>query len=167
MLDSNKVKINIGSNTFIVKIILHHKGDKYNCNILLTEIIMKTDDRYQRGLKKIKEIYGDAWDIDFLDDISPEFGRYTVDFLFGDIYNLETLDARSREIAIIASLVTLGNANTPLKIHIRGALNIGCSKQEIIEIIIQTAVYAGFPAGVNALMAAKEVFNELNRQDTI
>jgi len=126
---------------------------------------MKTDDRYERGLKKIKEIYGDAWDVGFLDDISPEFGRYTVDFLFGDVYNLETLDARGREIAIIASLVTMGNANTPLKIHIHGALNIGCSKREIIEIIIQTAVYAGFPAGVNALRAAREVFEELNIKD--
>lgn len=63
--------------------------------------------------------------------------------------------------------MTLGNANTPLKIHIRGALNVGCSKQEIIEIIIQTAAYAGFPAGVNALMVAKEVFNDLNKKDTI
>lgn len=123
---------------------------------------MSEEDRYQRGLRKIKEIYGDAWNVGFLDDISPEFGRYTVDFLFGDVYNLETLDARAREIAIIASLITLGNANTPLKIHIHGALNVGCSKQEIIGIIIQTAVYAGFPAAVNALSVAREAFRELD-----
>lgn len=123
---------------------------------------MSEEDRYQRGLRKIKEIYGDEWNVGFLDDISPEFGRYTIDFLFGDVYNLETLDARAREVAIIASLVTLGNANMPLKIHIHGALNVGCSKQEIIGIIIQTAVYAGFPAAVNALSVAREAFRELD-----
>jgi 4-carboxymuconolactone decarboxylase len=78
--------------------------------------------------------------VGFLDDISPELGRYTVDFLFVDIYDTDKLDAKSREIAIISSLITLGNAPTPLKIHIKGALNIGRSREEIIQIIIQMAL---------------------------
>ena len=53
-------------------------------------------DRYERGLKKIKRIYGESWNVGFLDDISPQLGRYTVEFLFGDVYNEKELDARSR-----------------------------------------------------------------------
>jgi 4-carboxymuconolactone decarboxylase len=123
-----------------------------------------TDNRYQSGLEKIKRIYGKSWDVKFLDDISSDrIGRWTVEFLFGDVYDESKLDARSRQIAIIAALTTLGNANnnnTPLKIHINGALNVGCSRQEIIEIMGEMAAYAGFPAAVNGLSAAREVFKE-------
>ena len=54
----------------------------------------------------------------------------------------------------------MGGAATQLKSHIRGALNVGCSKKEIIEVIIQMAVYAGFPRAINGVLAAKEVFEE-------
>ena len=101
--------------------------------------MVRQDDRYDNGLEKIRRIYGDSWNIGFLDDISPEVGRYIAEYLFGDIYDEKKLDARSREIAIIAALTTLGNANTPLKIHINGALNIGCTRQEIIEIMKEIA----------------------------
>ncbi len=54
----------------------------------------------------------------------------------------------------------MGNAQPQLKVHINGALNVGCSKQEIVEVIIQMSVYAGFPAALNGMTAAKEVFAE-------
>jgi 4-carboxymuconolactone decarboxylase len=57
----------------------------------------------------------------------------------------------------------MGNALPQLKVHIHGALNVGCSRTEVIEVIIQMAVYAGFPAALNGLSAAKEVFDERNR----
>jgi len=120
------------------------------------------NNRYERGLEKIKRIYGESWNVGFLDDISPELGRYTVEFLFGDIYNEKKLDARSRQIAIVAALTALGNADTPLKIHINGALNVGCRRQEIVEIMNEMAVYAGFPAAVNRLAIARDVFKERN-----
>ena len=118
------------------------------------------DSRYKRGLEKIKRIYGESWNVGFLDDISPQLGRYTVEFLFGDIYNEKELDARSRQIAIVAALTALGNADTPLKIHINGALNVGCKRQEIVEIMNEMAVYAGFPVAVKGLAIAREVFKE-------
>jgi 4-carboxymuconolactone decarboxylase len=119
------------------------------------------DNRYESGLKKIQKIYGESWDVKFLDDMSPDrIGRWTVEFLFGDVYDETKLDARSRQIAIIAALTTLGNASIPLKIHINGALNVGCSRQEIIEIMGEMAAYAGFPAAVNGLSVAREVFKE-------
>lgn len=65
-----------------------------------------------------------------------------------------------REIAVVAALTALGNAAPQLKVHIHGALNVGCSRDEVIEVIMQMAVYAGFPAALNLLFAAQEVFAE-------
>jgi 4-carboxymuconolactone decarboxylase len=120
------------------------------------------DDRYDRGFEKLKEIDGEAGErvIDSLKDISPDFARYIIEFPFGDIYSRTGLDLKSREIATVAALVTMGNALSQLKVHINGALNVGCSQTEVIEVIIQMAVYAGFPAALNGLSAAKEVFDE-------
>lgn len=123
---------------------------------------METNDRYQRGWEKLKEVDGEAGErvIESLKDIAPDFARYLIEFPFGDIYSRPGLDLKSREIAVIAALTALGNATPQLKVHIHGALNVGCTRQEIIEVIIQMAVYAGFPAALNGLFAAKEIFKE-------
>jgi len=123
-------------------------------------------DRYDRGLAKQKEIYAEAGErvIEGLKDISPDFARYLIEFPFGDIYTRRGLDLKSREIATVAALVAMGNASPQLKVHIHGALNVGCSQIEIIEVIIQMAVIAGFPAALNGLSAAREVFDERNKK---
>lgn len=125
---------------------------------------MNTDsnERFERGWKKLKEIDGNAGErvIESLKSIAPDLGRYTIEFVFGDVYNRPGLDLKSREIATVAALAALGNAAPQLKIHIHGALNVGCSPEEVIEIIIQMAVYAGFPAALNAAFSAQEVFSE-------
>lgn len=119
-----------------------------------------TDDRYTRGQRALAEIDGAAGQavIDALADIAPDFARYVLEFPFGDIYSRPGLDLRSREIATIAALATLGHATPQLKVHIRAGLNVGLTQAEIIEILIQMAVYAGFPAALNGLFAAREVF---------
>jgi 4-carboxymuconolactone decarboxylase len=121
-------------------------------------------DRYTRGLEMLKEIDGTEGErvIERLKDISPDFARYLVEFPFGDIYSRTGLDLKSREIATVAALAAMGNAFPQLKVHIRGALNVGCSRTEVIEILIQMAVYAGFPAALNGLSAAKEVFDKID-----
>ncbi|MFL6391459.1 MAG: carboxymuconolactone decarboxylase family protein [Nitrososphaeraceae archaeon] len=125
-----------------------------------------SNDRYNRGFEKLKEIDGEAGEhvIESLKDISPDFARYIIEFPFGDVYSRTGLDLKSREIATVAALVTMGNALSQLKVHINGALNVGCSQTEVIEVIIQMAVYAGFPAALNGLSAAKEVFDERGKQ---
>src|ERR687890_1311864 len=127
---------------------------------------MVDDDRYERGFEKLKEIDGEAGErvIESLKDISSDFARYLIEFPFGDIYSRTGLDLKSREIATLAALVAMGTAFHQLKVHIHGALNVGCSRTEVIEVIIQMAVYAGFPAALNGLSAAKEVFNERNKE---
>ena len=119
-----------------------------------------TTSRYETGLAKLREIDGEAGAnvIESLHDIAPDFARYLIEFPFGDIYARPGLDLRSREIAVVASLTALGNATPQLKVHIQAALNVGVTKDEIVEVIMQMAVYAGFPAALNGLFAAKDVF---------
>ena len=121
-----------------------------------------SNERYERGLAKLKEIDGQAGEnvLDSLKDIAPDFARLLIEFPFGDIYSRPGLDLKSRELAVVAALTALGNASPQLKVHIHGARNVGCSQQEIVEVIMQMAVYAGFPAALNGLFAAKEIFSE-------
>ncbi|PRC94661.1 carboxymuconolactone decarboxylase family protein [Solimicrobium silvestre] len=116
--------------------------------------------RYLRGWEKLKEIDGEQGErvIASLSDIAPDFAKLLIEFPFGDIYSRPGLDLKSREIAVVAALTALGNAAPQLKVHIHGALNVGCSRTEVVEVIMQMAVYAGFPAALNGLFAAKEVF---------
>jgi 4-carboxymuconolactone decarboxylase len=102
-----------------------------------------------------------------LGDIAPDFAQFIIEFPYGDIYSREGLSPKERQIATIASLVTLGTAPTELKAHIQGALNVGCTRPEIVEVIMQMAVYAGFPAAVNSLLVAKDVFAELDRDHQV
>lgn len=120
-----------------------------------------SDDRYARGWRQLQAIDGDAGRrvIAALEDVAPDLARYTIEFPFGDIYSRPGLDLRAREVATVAALTALG-VLPQLKVHIHGALNVGCSRKEVIEIIIQMAVYAGFPAALNAAGAAGEVFAE-------
>lgn len=118
------------------------------------------ESRLERGRRALAEIDGEAGErvIDALADIAPDFATYVLEFCFGDIYSRPGLDLRAREIATIAALTALGNATPQLKVHIEAGLNVGLSRDEITEVIIQMAVYAGFPAALNGLFACKEVF---------
>jgi 4-carboxymuconolactone decarboxylase len=118
------------------------------------------NERYLRGWAKLKEIDGEAGEqvISSLSDIAPDFATLLIEFPFGDIYSRPGLDLKTRELAVVAALTALGNAAPQLKVHIHGALNVGASQEEIVEVIMQMAVYAGFPAAINGLFAAKDVY---------
>jgi 4-carboxymuconolactone decarboxylase len=124
------------------------------------------NDRSRRGWEKLKEVNEEAGRqvLESLKDVAPDFANYLLEFPFGDIYSRPGLDLKSREIAVIAALTAMGNAAPQLKAHIDGALNVGCTREEVIEVIMQMAVYAGFPAALNGLFAAKEVFAERERK---
>jgi 4-carboxymuconolactone decarboxylase len=125
-------------------------------------VLVMDSDRYKRGWEKLKEIDREQGErvIEALKDIAPDLARYVIEFPFGDVYSRPGLDLKSREIATVAALTAMGTAAPQLKVHIHGALNVGCTRQEVVEIIIQMAVYAGFPAALNGIFAAREVFEE-------
>ena len=118
------------------------------------------ESRLERGRRALARIDGEAGQnvIAALADIAPDFATYVFEFPFGDIYSRPGLSVRDREIAAIASLAAMGNATPQLKVHIEAGLNVGLTREEITEILMQMAVYAGFPAALNGLFAAKEVF---------
>ena len=120
------------------------------------------DSRYGRGLAKMREIFGPEAEtaVKALAATSPDLARYLVEFPFGDIYPRPSLDTKTREMLTVAALTVLGYPQAELKDHIRGALNVGCSREEILEIITQMAVYAGFPAALEATKTAAAVFAE-------
>jgi 4-carboxymuconolactone decarboxylase len=96
--------------------------------------------------------------VESLRDIAPDLADWIVDFSYGDVMSRPGLDRRTRQLATIAALTALGHCAPQLKVHITGALNVGCTRQEIVEVILQMTVYAGFPAAINALNLAREVF---------
>jgi 4-carboxymuconolactone decarboxylase len=117
-------------------------------------------ERYQRGIKLVKKLYGEtgARTLGGLEELAPQLGDYIVEFVFGDVFSRPKLDLKTREMITVAALTALGTCPAQLRAHIEGALNAGCSKEEIAEIIAQMCVYAGFPAALNGMQAAKEVF---------
>ena len=122
--------------------------------------------RFEKGFKKFEEIHGPVAKatLESVKDIAPELGQFVTEFAFGDIYSRPGLDLKTRQLLTIASLTTLGTAPLQLKSHIKGALRVGCTKEEIVETLLQMSVYAGFPKAMNAVYNAKEVFKELDRK---
>jgi len=117
-------------------------------------------ERAERGMDILRQINPQSAQALFseLESIAPDLSRFVAEFAYGDIYARPGLGFREREMITVAALTAQGNAAPQLKSHIVGALNSGCTEQEIIEIMLQMAVYAGFPAAINGIMAAKEVF---------
>jgi 4-carboxymuconolactone decarboxylase len=95
-----------------------------------------------------------------LEAASPDLARCLVEFPFADVYTRPGLDLKTREMLTVAALTVLGYPQAELKDHIRGALNVGCTRGEVLEIILQMAVYAGFPAALEAVKTAASVFGE-------
>ncbi len=120
------------------------------------------DEIYKRGLEKMKQVDGEDGErvLEILKTIAPDFADYIVKYPFGEIYSRAGLDWKSREIGSVAALAAMGNAKPQLKTHIRSALSAGCSQKEIVELMMHVSVFAGFPAALNGLFAAKEVFDK-------
>src|SRR4030095_9582814 len=120
-------------------------------------------ERYMRGIEIAEQLAADKLE-EFLTsrvaELAPDFARMTIEFPLGDLYTREGLDLRSREIVAISSLATLGDTGPHLRIHVRAALGIGITKAEIIEMLMQTAIYAGFPAALNALSSCHDLLTD-------
>ena len=120
------------------------------------------EQRHDAGVRSLQRITGSSGEavVESLKDIAPDLAEWIISFSYGDVMSRTALDMRSREFATVAALTALGNAAPQLKVHINGALNVGCTPAEIVEVMLQMAVYAGFPAAINAINLARDVFNE-------
>jgi len=118
--------------------------------------------RYEVGMENLAKIDGAAGEavIESLKDICPDLARFTIEFPFGDVYSRKGLDIKSREMVTVAALTALGHCQPQLKVHLKAAMNVGCSEEELKEVIMQMAVYAGFPSALNGMFAFKEVLSQ-------
>ena len=123
--------------------------------------------RYKIALQKLREIEGDAADkaLGELESISPDLARLCIEYPLGDIYSRPGLDIKKREVATIAALTVLGNTKPQLAIHIKAALRIGLTREEILEIILQMSIFSGFPSAINATLTVKEVFDSIDTEN--
>lgn len=118
-------------------------------------------ERFEKGMNNLEEIDTDARKkvYERLEAVSPFMARYLVES-FSDLGALPQISNREREIASIGALTAIGYARSQLVFHINAGLNVGLTRDEIIAIINTMSVFAGFPATINALFAAQEVFRE-------
>ena len=118
--------------------------------------------RFETGMENLKKIDGVGGEavIQSLRSISPDLGRYIIEFAFGDIYDRKELSLSEREMITITSLLTAGGCEPQLEVHINGALNVGIPPEKITEPFLQCVPYTGFPKVLNAIQAAKKVFAE-------
>ncbi|MBV8153149.1 MAG: carboxymuconolactone decarboxylase family protein, partial [Candidatus Eremiobacteraeota bacterium] len=92
-------------------------------------------------------------------DVAPDFARYLVEFAFGEIYARDG-DLRHKEIVAITSLATMGGCDRQLETHVHGALNVGLSEADIVEVVMTLIPYVGFPKTLNAMAVVKRVIEK-------
>ena len=120
---------------------------------------MPSEEQRERGLERLRELAGPNAEaiVEQLTTLAPDLGRWIVDFVFAEIYSRPGLDLRTRQIVNVAALAALGTAEPQLEVHLNGSLNIGVTKEELVEIMLQLTVYAGFPAALNGIAALERV----------
>lgn len=125
-----------------------------------------TDELYNRGEQIRREVLGEAYvnnSVASTDAFSEPMRTFAVRNLWGDVWARPGLDRRARSIANLA-LLAAANRPNELKIHIRAALNNGLQREEIGEIFLQVALYAGVPTGSDATRVAKLTFAEIDAE---
>jgi 4-carboxymuconolactone decarboxylase len=122
--------------------------------------------RYEAGMAVRRRVLGDAYvdrSIAAADEFSQPMQDFTTEFCWGGIWTREGLDLRTRSILNIGMLTAL-NRSHELAAHIRGALNNGVTREEIREVLLQTAVYVGVPAALESFRVAQGVLAEAERE---
>jgi 4-carboxymuconolactone decarboxylase len=118
---------------------------------------------FERGLKIRREVLGsehvDA-SLENADAFSMPMQELATEYCWGEVWNRPGLDRRTRSLLNLAMITALNHPHE-LKLHVRGAINNGVTKEEIAEVFLQAAVYCGVPAGIGSFRAAKEVFEEM------
>lgn len=120
-------------------------------------------DAFEKGLKTRREVLGAEYvdqAIRNADDFNLPLQELVTEYCWNEIWNRPGLDRKTRSIVNLAMLTAL-NRPHELKLHVKGAINNGLSKDEIAEIFLQSAIYCGVPAAIDSFRTAKDVFREM------
>jgi 4-carboxymuconolactone decarboxylase len=118
---------------------------------------------FDRGLATRREVLGAEYvdaSIRNADDFNMPMQELVTQYCWGDVWNRPGLDRRTRSLLNLAMITAL-NRPHELKLHVRGAINNGLTKDEIREVFLQAAIYCGVPAGIDSFRVAREVFKEM------
>lgn len=121
------------------------------------------EDLFDRGLKTRREVLGAEYvdaSIKNADDFNMPMQELVTQYCWGDVWNRPGLERRTRSFLNLAMITAL-NRPHELKLHVRGAINNGLTKDEIKEVFLQAAIYCGVPAAIDSFRTAKEVFKEM------
>lgn len=111
-------------------------------------------ERFDAGIKKYNEIFGES-SADIVSQLG-DLGKYVAEFSYGDVYSRGGLSLKEQEIAAIGMLAGRSGVEPMLRIHIKGALHVGLTYQQIEEVIIQSALFSGFATVIMSLNVLKE-----------
>ena len=118
---------------------------------------------FEQGLKTRREVLGAEYvdaAMHSADDFNRPMQELVTQYCWGDVWNRPGLDRRTRSLLNLAMLTAL-NRPHELKLHVKGAIRNGLTKDEIREVFLQTAIYCGVPAAIDSFRSAREVFNEM------
>jgi 4-carboxymuconolactone decarboxylase len=125
----------------------------------MEDLQMADSERHAKGVARMKELFGGDPQ---RGGMGSDFQDITVEHLFGDIWTRPGLELRERSMITCAALTVMGR-EPQLKVHLRGALNVGITRETINEMMIHLAHYGGWPVAVNGLRVAGEVFAEVDK----
>jgi 4-carboxymuconolactone decarboxylase len=140
--------------------------DKPGLEPLNQERLLMNDELFEKGLEIRKSVLGAEFvekSIAAADDFNMPLQRLVTEYCWGACWGREELPKKMRSLLNLAMLSTLGR-NHELKMHTKGAIRNGCTKEEIREVLLQVAIYAGVPAAVDSFRVAKEALNELEQE---
>ncbi len=120
-------------------------------------------DAFEKGLKTRREVLGAEYvdqAIRNADSFNLPLQELVTEYCWNEIWNRPGLDRKTRSIVNLAMLTAI-NRPHELRLHVKGAINNGLSKDEIAEIFLQSAIYCGVPAAIDSFRTAKDVFKEM------
>jgi 4-carboxymuconolactone decarboxylase len=124
---------------------------------------MMTNELYETGLRIRREVLGAEYvdkSIAMSDDFNRPLQELVTQYCWGAVWSRPGLTRKTRSLINLAMLTAL-NRPHEVKLHLKGALNNGCSREEIMEVLLQTAIYCGVPAAIDSFRVAREVFSEV------
>lgn len=123
----------------------------------------KFSEKFKKGLQTRREVLGDAYvdaAVNKATDYNWPMQEFVTEYCWDEIWNRPGLSRKDRSMLNLGMISALGRSQE-LKMHVRGAINNGWTKEELREVFLQVAVYCGVPAAIDSFRTAQEVFNEM------
>lgn len=123
-------------------------------------------EQFEKGLAIRRAVVGDAYvdkSLNSADDLTAPLQKLVTEYCWGEVWGRPGLERKTRSFLNLAMLIALNRPNE-LRLHLRGAINNGVTREELVEVVLQAAIYCGVPASLDAMKATKEVVAEMEKE---